>query len=362
MSAFWDGRNVLITGCTGFVGSWLAETLVGRGANVNGFVRSQSETTTKNIDHLLADKKIKLHRGDLNDSGSIAGVIRDSKSEVVFHLAAQSFVPQSFESPVDTFRANVIGTTNVLDAVKQVDKSIMVHFAGSSEEYGLVIVDDSQYKRMMDRYKVILPAPEKDGGGRVVSEVPIKETNPMRTVGISPYGCSKRMAEDICRTYASCYDMNVYVTRAFNHTGPKRGREFVSSRVTEQVADGVKNGKKEIVLGNLDSVRDFSDVRDIVRGYMAAVERGVPGDVYNLCSGRGTSIRQMMEMAISIAKRDFGLGHEMKYVADEKLLRPAELPVIIGDCGKARRDLGWETEVPLEKTLKDMIEFYCERV
>jgi len=362
MPSFWQGRNVLITGCTGFVGSWLAESLNEGGSKVHGLIRRQANPSTRNIDHLIADGKIELHRGDLNDTGSMVNVMKEIKPDVIFHLAAQSFVPHSFFSPVDTFQTNVMGTTNVLEAVKIVDKGIKVHFAGSSEEYGLVVTDDAHYERMLDRYKVILPAPGLDEHGKVIPEIPIKETNPLRTVGTSPYGCSKRMAENICRTYASCYDMKVYVTRAFNHTGPRRGREFVSSRITEQVAEGIKKGKKEIVLGNLESVRDFTDVRDVVRGYMSTVEKGVAGDVYNLCSGRAVSIKELMEMAVSIAKEDFGLKHDMRYVADEKLLRPTDLPILIGDYSKANKELGWKPEIGLEKTIKDMIEYYCDRV
>jgi len=362
MSSFWGGRNVLITGCTGFVGSWLAEVLEASGARVHGLIRRQANPSTRNIDHLLEAGRINLFRGDLNDLGSLVNVLRDTKSEVVFHLAAQSFVPHSFSSPIDTFNTNVMGTTNILEAVKIVDKKIKVHFAGSSEEYGLVIKDDAHYRKMLERFKVILPAPEMDEHGKAIPEIPIKETNPLRTVGTSPYGCSKRMAENVCRTYASCYDMEVIVTRAFNHTGPRRGREFVTSRVTQQVAEGIKKGKKEIVLGNLEAVRDFTDVRDIVKGYMLAIEKGVSGDVYNLCSGRAVSVKELMELAISIAKEEFGLRHDMSYKADPNLLRPTDLPILIGNYSKAKKELGWEPKIPLEKTLSDMIQFYCERV
>jgi GDP-D-mannose dehydratase len=362
MTSFWKDKNVLITGCTGFVGSWLAEALDSAGAKVHGLIRRQANPSTRNIDHLLAENKINLFRGDLNDLGSLVNVLRETKTEVVFHLAAQSFVPHSFSSPIDTFHTNVMGTTNMLEAVKIVDKKIKIHFAGSSEEYGLVIKDDAHYKKMLEQFKIILPAPELDEHGNVIPEIPIKETNPLRTVGTSPYGCSKRMAENVCRTYASCYNMDVVVTRAFNHTGPRRGREFVTSRVTQQIAEGIKRGKREIVLGNLDAIRDFTDVRDIVRGYMLVIEKGVSGDVYNLCSGRGVSIKDLMELALSIAKKDFGLKHDMVYKADPSLLRPTDLPILIGDYSKAKKELGWEPKIPLEKTLHDMIEYYCNLV
>lgn len=355
----------MITGITGFVGSWLAESLVSdkHGANVFGLVRRQANPSTDNINHILDSDKVKLLRGDIHDTGSLVQVLKETKADVVFHLAAQSFVPHSFSSPVDTFQTNVMGTTNLLEAVKIVGKNdIKVHFAGSSEEYGLVIVDEDHYDRMLKRYKVILPPPELDEHGKIISEIPIKETNPLRTVGTSPYGCSKRMAENVCRTYASCYDMNVYVTRAFNHTGPRRGKEFVSSMITRQVAEGIKKGKKEVVLGNLESIRDFSDVRDIVNAYLSVVEKGVPGDVYNLCSGKGLSIKQLMELAISIGKNKFGLSHDMKYVLSEDRLRVTDLPILIGDNSKAKKEFGWEPKIPIEKTVEDMIGFYLGKV
>ena len=210
-------------------------------------------------------------------------------------------MPHSFASPVETYTTNLLGTINVLEALRAVNRDIKMLFAGSSEEYGLVITDDVHYKRMLKRYGVILPAPKFDPKGKVISEIPIKESNPLRTVGTSPYGSSKRLAEDACRTYVSCYKMNVHLTRAFNHTGPRRGREFVTSEVTRQIVEGMKGLRKEIVLGNLEAIRDFSDVRDIVRGYLLCIEKGMSGEVYNLCSGKGMSVAQLVKLATKVA-------------------------------------------------------------
>ena len=135
---------------------------------------------------------------------------------------------------------------------------------------------------MLSKYNTILPSPNFDNNNKVISEVPVKETNPLRTVGTSPYGSSKRQAEDSCRIYVSCYGLDVHITRAFNHTGPRRGNEFVTSEITRQIAQGIKSDKKEISLGNLDSIRDFTDVRDTVLGYLSVIEKGKKGDVYNL--------------------------------------------------------------------------------
>ncbi len=360
---FWENKNVFITGITGFVGSWLAEILSNEfDANIFGLIRRQANPGTENIAHLIKEDKIKLIRGDIHDTGSLVGALKESDAQIVFHLAAQSFVPHSFNSPFDTYQTNVLGTTNVLDAIKIVDKNIKIHFAGSSEEYGLIIIDNNHYKKMLERYKIIFPPPKFDDKGHVISEVPIKETNPLRTVGTSPYGSSKRMCEDVCRTYMSCYNMNVFITRSFNHTGPRRGEEFVTTQITKQIAEGIKYGKKEIVLGNLDAIRDFTNVKDIVKGYMLTIERGEPGNVYNLCSGKGVTIKELKDIAIDIAKKKFNLKHEMEYVLDKNRLRQTELPILIGDNSKAKELLGWEPTIPLEKTLEDMIVWQLSKI
>jgi GDPmannose 4,6-dehydratase len=360
--SFWKDKNVLITGITGFVGSWLAETLTSDlyDVNVYGLIRRQSSPNTAKIGHLLKDDKIKLIRGDLHDVISLANALKESRAEIVYHLAAQSFVPHSFEAAIDTYNTNVMGTINLLEAIRHTDKNIKIHFAGSSEEYGLVLVNDEQYHKMLEKYNIIFPPPQIDESGRIIPEIPIKETNPLRAVGTSPYGSSKRMCEDACRTYFSSYGINVYITRAFNHTGPRRGIDFVTSVVTSQVAQGIKHGREEIVLGNLTPVRDFSDVRDVVKGYMLVVEKGEPGDVYNLCSGKGTSIEQLKDMAIGIAKEKLGLKHDMRYKMNQTRLRPTDLPILIGDYSKAKEKLGWQPIIPLEKTIEDMINFYLE--
>ncbi|MBM3897603.1 MAG: GDP-mannose 4,6-dehydratase [Thaumarchaeota archaeon] len=362
-SKFWEGKRVLITGITGFVGSWLSEILTSRkfGARVYGLVRRQSNPNLTNIEHLLESDKIELIRGDLHDVGSIMNALRLSEADVVYHLAAQSFVPHSFASPVETYTTNLLGTINVLEALRAVNRDIKMLFAGSSEEYGLVIVDDVHYQKMLKRYGVILPAPKFDSKGKVVSEIPIKESNPLRTVGTSPYGSSKRLAEDVCRTYVSCYKMNVHVTRAFNHTGPRRGREFVTSEVTRQIVEGMKGLRKEIMLGNLDAIRDFSDVRDIVRGYLLCVEEGMSGEVYNLCSGKGMSVAQLIMLATKVAIKK-GLKKKLPVKVDRARLRPTDLPILIGDYSKSKKVLGWEPKIPFEKTIEDMIEFHLARI
>ncbi len=356
---YWKDKNVLITGITGFVGSWLTEILSSStvDANICGLLRRQSNPNFRNIQHLLDRKNIKLIKGDLQDMGSIVNAIKESEADVIYHLAAQSFVPHSFASPIDTYSTNVTGTLNVLEALRLTPRDVALHYAGSSEEYGLVIQNTDHYKAMLSKYNIILPVPDFDDNDDVINEAPVKETNPLRTVGTSPYGSSKRQAEDACRTYVSCYGLDVHITRAFNHTGPRRGNEFVTSEITRQIAQGIKENHKNITLGNLDSIRDFTDVRDIVLGYLAVIEKGTKGDVYNLASGKGITIAELLEISLNIAREYYKI-EDMSYQLDKSRLRPTDLPVLIGDASKAREKLNWDNYIPLNRTILEMIQYH----
>ena len=356
---YWKDKNILITGITGFVGSWLTEILSSPqiNANICGLLRRQSNPNLRNIQHLMDRKNIKLIKGDLQDLGSIVNAIKESNADVIYHLAAQSFVPHSFASPIDTYSTNVTGTLNMLEALRLTPRDVALHYAGSSEEYGLVIQNNEHYKTMLDKYKTILPSPNLDSNNNVINEAPINETNPLRTVGTSPYGSSKRQAEDACRTYVSCYGLDVHITRAFNHTGPRRGNEFVTSEITRQIAQGIKENRKNVTLGNLDSIRDFTDVRDTVMGYLSVIEKGTKGDVYNLASGKGISIAELLEISLTIAREHYQVD-DMKYLLDETRLRPTDLPVLIGDASKAKEKLGWDNHIPLNRTIIEMIQYH----
>ena len=184
---YWKDKNILITGITGFVGSWLTEILSSSqiNANIYGLLRRQSNPNLRNIQHLLDRENIKLIKGDLQDLGSIVNAIKESDADVIYHLAAQSFVPHSFASPIDTYSTNVTGTLNMLEALRLTPGNVALHYAGSSEEYGLVLQNNQHYKTMLDKYKTILPSPNLDSNNNVVNEAPIKEPNPLREKVIS---------------------------------------------------------------------------------------------------------------------------------------------------------------------------------
>lgn len=356
MRDYWKDKNVLITGATGFVGSWLAETLLSEkfGSNVFGLVRRQSVPSRKNISHIMGN--IKILSGDLNDMSSIVDALKKNQIDIVFHLAAQSYVTRSFESPTDTYYTNVIGTANVLEAARHYDRLEKIHFAGSSEEYGLAIKDDAHYRELLRNGVIVSPPPSMDENGKAKTELPIKETNHLRP--LSPYAVSKVAGDYMCFCHHRAYGIPAVRTRAFNHEGPRRGEEFVTSVIAKQVAEGKKYGKKVLTIGNPDPIRDYSDVRDIIVGYMLAIEKGKAGEIYNLCSGKGWRIGDVAQAAIRMA----GLEGKMTMEIDKSRFRKAEVEMLVGDSSKAKKELGWEPKIPFEQTIKDQIQYWEKQI
>lgn len=253
-------KKALITGITGFVGSHLAEFLLNEKIEVYGTVRWRSK-----LDNIIHIKdKLKLVETDIRDSHSVQKAVEESSPDYIFHLASQSFVPMSWRAPADTMETNAIGTIHLLEAVRQSNCNPVTQIAGSSEEYGMVNPD----------------------------ELPIKETNPLRP--LSPYAVSKVTADMLGCQYHRSYGLKIIVTRAFNHTGPRRGDVFVTSNFSKQIAE-IEKGLKEPVMyvGNLNAKRDFTDVRDIVRAYWLTVNKCDYGEVYNICSEKARTIQSV---------------------------------------------------------------------
>ncbi|MBD3188680.1 NAD-dependent epimerase/dehydratase family protein [Candidatus Bathyarchaeota archaeon] len=321
---FWNGRRVFITGVNGFVGSYLSEKLVTLGAKVSGLVRRHAVPHFPNIRDHLEKGDIKLYGGNLIDLTSIVNAIRDFEADVIFHLGAQSFVPSSVTAPMEVYSYNIMGTANVLESIRLTESVEHMQFAGSSEEYGLVLEQ----------------------------EIPIKETNPLRP--LSPYALSKVAGDLMCFTHYKNYGIPVVRTRAFNHTGPRRGSQFVLSHITRSVAHAITKETDTITLGNLEPIRDFTDVRDIIRGYMLAIERGDLGDVYNFGTGKGYTIKEVAELAIELGN----VGDRVSIEQDKHRYRKSDVMVLICDARKARDRLGWKPEIDLRKTIQDMIRYY----
>jgi GDP-4-dehydro-6-deoxy-D-mannose reductase len=315
--------KALITGITGFVGSHLAEHLLAEGVEVFGAARWRSDKD--NIAHL--GSKIKLVECDINDASSVKQIMSDVKPSRIYHLAGQSSVAASWNSPSETINTNVIGQINILEAVRMICPDTRVHIPGSSEEYGYV--------------------EEK--------ELPLTETSQLRP--LSPYGVSKVAQDLLGYQYFKSHGLFVVRTRAFNHTGPRHGDIFVTSSFAKQAAL-IEKGLAEPVIktGNLDAKRDYSDVRDIVRGYGLALAKGRSGEVYNICSGRAVSIKEILDIILSFTSK------KIKVEQDPSRLRPSDIPVTVGDHSKFSQKTGWKPGIPLEKTLRDIFDHWIGRL
>ncbi|MBI4130375.1 GDP-mannose 4,6-dehydratase [Candidatus Roizmanbacteria bacterium] len=316
-------KKALITGITGFAGSHLAELLLKEGYDV--FATTRPRSKTEHIDHIL--DQLKLYDADLIDSHSLSTVLSDVKPDYIFHLGAQAFVPTSWSSPATTMESNVIGTIHLFEAVRRVEINPVIQIACSSEEYGLV---------------------QKH-------ETPITEQNELRP--LSTYAVSKIAMDFLGYQYFKSYGMKIIRTRGFNHTGPRQGDVYVCSTFAKQVAL-IEVGKKKPVIevGNLESFRDFTDVRDMVRAYLLAVQQCEPGDVYNIASGRAWQIKEVLHMLIKMSKKQITVAQ------DEKRMRPSDVELLLGDSTKFRNKTGWKPEIPFEKTLEDLLQYWRERV
>lgn len=316
-------KKALITGIAGFVGSHMAELLLSKGYEVYGLCRPRSK-----MDHIESIKtQLHLEDADLLDSHSMYTTINKIKPDYIFHLAAQSFVPTSWGSPAVTLEVNIVGSANVFEAVRQVGIDPVIQIACSSEEYGLVHAD----------------------------EVPIKETNPLRP--LSPYAVSKLAMDYLGYQYFESYKMRIIRTRGFNHTGPRRGDTFAESTFAKQIAL-IEKGKQEpvIYVGNLEAERDYTDVRDMVRAYLLAVEKCDAGDVYNIATGNAIKIADVLKLMLSMSKV------QVEIKEDPKRMRPSDVPILIGDNSKFVEKTGWKPEIPFTKTAEDLLNYWRERV
>jgi len=315
--------NVLITGITGFTGSHLAEHLIdsNKEYNIFGTIRGRCRQT-----NLIEDIKssLTLLECDLTDYTSVYSTIEDSQPDIIFALGAQTFVPTSWRAPQETMNTNVLGTLNLLEVIRKSSLSPVIIVPGSSEEYGLVHED----------------------------EVPVKETNQLRP--LSPYAVSKVAQDLLGYQYFQSYGLKIRRTRAFNLIGPKSGPKIVSASFAKQIVTMERNNSDlELKVGNLEAIRDFNDVRDIVRAYvLATTSLCKDGEVYNIATGKGHSIQEIVDEYQKLSTASF------KVVHDKKRLRPSDVPVLIGDSTKFRNATGWKPEISFEKSLEDVLNYW----
>ena len=308
------------------VGSHLADYIYKNHPLVNIFGMVRWRSPKNNLREI--EKNINFLNGDLNDLNSLTKVVKESKPDKIFHLAAQSYVQDSYRLPQETLRTNILGTTNLLDAVRLCDFDPLIHICSSSEVYGQV----------NER------------------EIPIKESNEMRPA--SPYAVSKLGEDMIAYQYFLSYGIKTIRTRMFTHTGPRRGEVFAECAFAKQIAEIEKRVLTDNIIrvGNLDSVRTFADVRDAVRAYWLLLEKCAPGDVYNIGGTETLTVGEMLEILKSFS--DLDLTHEIR----EDLLRPSDVTLQIPDSSKFENLTGWKPKFKVRETLRDLLNYERKRV
>lgn len=310
-------KRALVTGVTGQDGSYLAEFLLEKGYEVMGMVRRSSTVNFGRIEHI--QDEMTLVSGDLMDQISLIHLIDTYRPHEVYNLAAQSFVPTSWEQPVLTGDVTALGVTRLLDAIRLIDPDIRFYQASSSEMFGKV------------------------------REVPQTEETPFYPR--SPYGVAKVYGHWITVNYRESYNLYACSGICFNHESPRRGHEFVTRKVARGAAR-IKCGlQQELRLGNMDAQRDWGYAPDYVRGMWMMLQQDEAQD-YVLATGRTHTIQRLVELAFEAV----GLDQEEYVVQDPRFMRPAEVDLLVGDPQKAREQLGWEAETPFEELVRIMVE------
>ena len=323
--------RALITGITGQDGSYLADFLLTKGYDVHGMVRRSSTSNFERIAHI--EERITLHQADLLDQTSLTSLVRELKPQEVYNLAAQSFVPTSWTQPVYTGDVTGLGVTRMLEAIKETNRAekmnIRFYQASSSEMFGSI------------------------------TEVPQRETT--RFSPRSPYGVAKVYAYYITVNYRESYGIYAANGILFNHGSPRRGKEFLERKVSDGVARIKLGLAKELRLGNLEAKRDWGYAGDYMEAAWLILQQEKPDD-FVICSGEAHSVQEVVELAFA----HVGLDWEDYVVVDPKFHRPAEISLLMGDCAKARRVLGWKPKVSFPELVRMMVDadlrHYQERI
>lgn len=322
-------KTALLLGANGQDASYLAELLISKGYKVHGTIRRNSvpESQTTRIDHLRINNLITLHYMDLTDPISVESLINEVQPDEIYHLAAQSHVQISFELPKYTLDTNAGGTLAVLEAVRKFSSHSKIYHAATSEMFG----------------------------NRCDKDFMQRETTPMKPV--SPYGCSKLYAHNLCSNYRNAYNMFICSGVLFNHESPRRGINFVTNKVVLE-AVRIKLGlSNELVLGNLDAMRDWGHAKDYVQGMWLMMQQETPQD-YVLATGESHSVNELVDYVFNKLELD-----RDKYVkTNKKFERAEELHYLRGDATKARTELGWKPEYTFETLIDEMVDYWMEKL
>lgn len=305
-------KRVLVTGSGGFVGRTLVSKLVSLGYEVWGVDRVPTEG------RFAGERELAV---ELKDPEAVAGLLEQSNPEGIFHLAAQASVRESFDKPIDTILDNTLPILYILDRIKAGLSGCRLLVVGSADEYGTI------------------GDPER---------LPLGEDSPVHPN--NPYALAKSIQNQYCLGFAALYGLDVVLTRSFNHTGPGQADSYVLASFARQVAE-IKLGRREPVIqvGNLDVKRDFLDVRDVCAAYVALMERGTKGEIYNVCTGASYVLRDLLDKMCKLA------GVDVNVVIDPNRLRPADTPELRGVADKIRTDTGWKPKYTIEETLGELL-------
>jgi len=313
--------RALITGISGFVGSHLAEYLL---EHTDWHVAGTVYGPEENIKHLR--DRLELYPAELSELETVISILEQAKPDYIFHLAAQPLVSLSRRDPWGTMANNIRLQLNILEAVARLGLPARILVVGSSEEYGQVRPD----------------------------ELPIKETNPLRPT--SPYAVSKVAQDMLGLQYHLSHKLFTVRVRSFNHIGPRQSLGFVAPDFASQIARAEAGLREPVIrVGNLEPQRDFSDVRDVVRGYHLLITQGEPGEVYNLGSEQARAVGELLEGLMAISKVSITVEQ------NPERLRPTDVPVIFGDCTKIREQTGWRPKISFEQSLQDVLDYWRER-
>ncbi len=321
---YWNEKIVLITGISGFAGSHLAEQLLDLGCEVHGTIRRHAVPMYENIEHLRGN--IFLHEADITSAERILSIFEEIQPNAVFHLAAESFVPTSFREPVRVTHNNIIGTIKLFEAARRFNSGLeSLQVACSSEQYGLV---DPR-------------------------EVPVTEDlkkNPFRPRSV--YGISKCATEQIAWLYHNSYGVPSIISRGFNHEGPRRGIQFVTSVIHRQIVEILENKRDKFVIGNPNAIRDFTHVKDTVNAYIILSEKKKFGEPFNVCSGKGITVADY----VKLAKKIYNIDADV--FIDPQRMRPSEVPLLIGLNDKIFSETGWKPVRSIVEIIKEGVEYF----
>jgi len=313
-------KKILITGASGFVGSYLVKELI-KNPDVEIYGTYLSDKSLASLTELTS--KIKLAKVDLMNARDVLEIIEQIKPDEIYHLAALTSAKVSFENPQEVMVNNIVGQLNIFEAIRKLNLQTRIMIISSAEVYGIVSESD----------------------------LPIDEDTKLNPA--NPYAVSKIAQDFMALQYYNSYKLNVLRVRPFNHIGPGQSDQFATSAFAKKIAE-IEKGMREPILtvGNLESKRDFTDVKDVIRAYILLMEKGQPGDVYNIGSGKSHKMSEVLDMLLSFSTTP------IKVEVDPSLLRPTDNPNLICDNMKISGLTGWQPEIPLEKTLQDILEYW----